>query len=106
MPESLRNVLGRLGPPEDIIAAELEGDMPARDSGRSSPAAPSPWGGLEIAAVALLAVGGIVLPLLGTMVGLALVWVSPRWGTQDKLVATGIGLLPLLLVTAILAANP
>ena len=55
----------------------------------------SPWGGLEIAGVLVLGLGGLVLPVVGPLVGLGLVLSSPRWTRTHKLVAAGLCVLPL-----------
>jgi hypothetical protein len=80
---ALRNALERLGEPGDIAAA-AGGSVPA---GRA--------GGLEITAVVLLLLGGILglvasIPglLVGWGIGVILMWVSPRWGWPDKLLGT------------------
>ena len=64
-------------------------------------AAPMPgrWGGLEIAAVALLSVGTFALPVVGPIVGLALLWNSQRWSSREKTIATVLACLPLLLLS-------
>ena len=97
---SVRNVLDRLGPPEEIVRAEHEDPAPATTHQVGGPAGPavSPWGGLEVAALVTLAVGGIVLPGIGLLLGLLLAWLSDRWSTQQKLVASAIVLLPVILV--------
>jgi hypothetical protein len=73
----VRTVLERLGDPADIAAEARErfGVPPA------PPSAPTPW--LEIVAVVLL-----VIPFLGWVVGVILVWLSRIWSTRDKLVGT------------------
>jgi len=67
----------------------------------------SGWGGLEIAAVLLLAVGGFVVPFAGPLAGLVCAWISPRWTTVEKTVATliaGIGLvLPALVLLVVVS---
>jgi hypothetical protein len=45
-------------------------------------------GGLEVAAMLLLLFGGIPLLLVGWIVGVVLLWVSPRWRLTDKLLGT------------------
>ena len=65
----------------------------------------SPWGGLEIAAVVLLAVGPFVAPVVGTAVGLVLAWCSPRWSTGEKAVATILALVPAALLAVAFAAS-
>lgn len=57
----------------------------------------SGWGGLEIAAVVLLGLGSFVLPLVGPLVGLVLVFSSQRWSGREKGIATALTLLPGLL---------
>lgn len=61
------------------------------------PVAAAPrWGGLEIAAVALLIAGAFVLPVVGPGVGLACAWVSDAWTTQEKWIATALAAVPAL----------
>ncbi len=55
------------------------------------------WGGLEIAAVVLLGVGGFVLPLVGPVAGLVCAWISDAWTTNEKWVATAIATLVLVI---------
>ncbi len=85
-----RNVLERLGAPEEIVAAETGGD--------GAPAATPPptpvvergrrWGTLELAAILFLTVGAIFLPVVGPLIGIVLVWMSTAWTTRQKLIAT------------------
>jgi hypothetical protein len=42
----------------------------------------------DVVTVALLMVGGLLLPVLGWLVGAALLWSGPRWSTRDKLLGT------------------
>jgi hypothetical protein len=73
-----RNLLDRLGDPEQIaaaVAAETIGPQHSR------------LGGLEIAAVVLLLVGGVIF-VVGWLVGVVLLWASPRWRWTDKLLGT------------------
>jgi hypothetical protein len=79
----LRNALERLGEPRDIVA-EAGGPVVV---GRA--------GALEIAAVAVLLLAGIVglvvgIPgiVVGWGTGVVLLWVSPRWRWPDKLLGT------------------
>lgn len=60
----------------------------AAGSGSMPTAAGSPWTSVEIAAVALLALGGFVIPVVGPLVGLVLVWSSKAWTRKEKSVAT------------------
>ncbi len=97
---SVRNVLDRLGPPEEIVRAELEDLAPpvADQVGAAAEATGPPWGTLEVAALVTLAAGGIVLPVFGLLLGLLLAWLSDRWTTQQKLVASALALLPMILI--------
>jgi hypothetical protein len=73
----VRTVLERLGEPADIAAEARE-----RFGVPAEPARPAtPW--LEI--IALIA---LVIPFLGWLVGVVLVWVSRLWSTRDKLIGT------------------
>jgi len=65
--------------------------------------AASPWGALETAGVLVLGLGGLLIPVIGPLVGLALVLSSPRWTRTDKLVASGLCVLPVLLPVALIA---
>jgi hypothetical protein len=82
---TVRNVLERLGPPEEIVAAESEADAPAVP--RSST---SSWSAIEIIALLLLTLGAIFIPIFGPLIGLVFVWASTRWTTREKLIATAI----------------
>jgi len=88
---TVRNVLERLGPPEDIVAAEdgaaKEAPSSAAQSSTPVPAA-SPWGAIEIGALLLLTVGAVLLPIVGPLLGLVFVWISTQWTTRQKAIAT------------------
>jgi hypothetical protein len=73
--ESVPAILDQLGDPADIVQAS-DG---AAASGRA--------GGLEIAAVILLLVGGLLL-IIGWVAGCVMLWASPRWCWTDKLLGT------------------
>lgn len=72
---AIRNVLERLGDPADIAAEARErfGVQPTKHA--------TPW--LEVIALVLL-----VIPFLGWVVGVVLVWLSRLWTTRDKLIGT------------------
>lgn len=79
-PGGIRTVLDQLGSPEEIARAAGAAALPR-----------APGGGLgaaEIIAVIALLVGGIVVPVAGWVVGVVLLWTSPRWRTRDKLLGT------------------
>jgi hypothetical protein len=103
---SVRNILERLGNPADIVRIAADpafGDLPGRrtpvdalggyPAAVGAPAALPPQtgrgaGAHEIIAVILLLVGGIVVPVIGWVVGVVLLWSSSRWQTRDKLLGT------------------
>ena len=89
---AVRNLLDRLGTPEQIAAsAGVPEQAPAR---RSTIV-------LEVAALILLNLGGLIVPVVGWFVGVALLWASPRWTRGDKLIGTFVppgGLAGILLV--------
>jgi hypothetical protein len=72
----VRTLLERLGDPAEIAAEARE-----RFGVQPPPRASRPL--LEVAALVLL-----VIPFLGWLVGVVLVWLSRRWTTRDKLVGT------------------
>jgi uncharacterized membrane protein len=87
------NLLHELGSPEDIVAAA----QPERSTSLAAPSRPaSPWGALEMIAVLALTVGTFVLPIVGPLVGIVLVWGSTRWTRREKGIATVLTALPVL----------
>jgi HAAS len=112
---TVRNILDRLGSPEEIVAAEV--GLVGLPGG--TPVAPAPtrteprWGAIEVAAVALLCLAwpamflpfGQILWLGLGAIGLALVWASGVWTIRRKLVTTvgvtALYLLFLLLTTPV-----
>jgi uncharacterized membrane protein len=95
----IRNVLERLGDPADIAqeARQRFGVPPARS------------GAFEVAAVILLPIGGVVIPVLGWVAGVILLWTSRVWTTREKLAGTllfpGGLLLPILLLTGVVGVT-
>jgi Protein of unknown function (DUF1700) len=74
---AVRTVLERLGDPADIAAEARERfGLPAAPAKQATP-----W--LEV--IALVA---LVIPFLGWVVGVVLVWLSRLWTTRDKLIGT------------------
>jgi len=79
---SVRNVLERLGPPEEIVAAA-----------EPSPIRTTRPGGMEVAALIAL-----VVPFLGWFVGAVLVLLSRAWSRAEKLVGVLLLFLPVVLM--------
>jgi uncharacterized membrane protein len=82
----VRNLLDRMGDPADI-AAEARGaptEPPAaagQEHGRRS-------GALDVVALILLLLGGVVVPVIGWLVGVVLLWISSAWTARQKLLGT------------------
>ncbi len=93
---SIRNVLEQIGEPEAIAAEARERfDVQPRGMGLQ-----------EIAAVILLVVGGVIVPVVGWIIGVVLLWASSAWSTREKWIGTllfpgGLGLPFLLLAGGI-----
>ena len=75
----IRNILDRLGEPADI-AAEARYRFGVAEKKRA--------GAVEVGALILLPIGGIVIPVVGWIIGVVLLWVSDAWSTRDKLIGT------------------
>jgi hypothetical protein len=76
----VRAVLDRLGPPEEIVSAETGPDPVAPALQLGSPVH-------EVLAVAFLTFGSLI-PAVGWLVGVVLLWTSGRWTTREKVVGT------------------
>jgi uncharacterized membrane protein len=74
----IRTLLDRLGEPAEIAAEARErvGAQPVRRS----------W--VDILALVMLLVGGLILPVIGWFIGVVLLWTSSAWTTGEKLVGT------------------
>ncbi len=98
---AVHEALDRLGPPEEVAAAE-PGVLPPSARTRS-------WGPVEVVSVLALTLGTFLLPVFGPLIGLVLAWVSQQWTRREKVVATvlavGLGLLPVLLAIGLFAAT-
>lgn len=75
---AIRTTLDRLGEPEEIAAEARERHGAPRRS----------LGALEVWALILLLVGGVLLPGLGWFIGVALLWSSTLWSSKEKLIGT------------------
>jgi uncharacterized membrane protein len=84
---ALRTVLDALGAPEEIARAAVEQEPAA-----ALPHVPAQPGSQaaslrDVSTVLLLMFGGFLIGI-GWVVGVALLWTSPRWRTRDKWLAT------------------
>jgi len=104
---TVRNVLERLGPPEEIVAAEAGGEPDhttiIMGAAQAPAAAASPWGAVEIMAILFLTAGAVFIPIVGPVIGLVFTAGSGRWTTRQKLVASTIVLasLPLAVLVSL-----
>jgi hypothetical protein len=88
---AVRNVLDRLGPPEDIV--EAAEPPPDREQGA---------GKLEIAALIIL-----IVPFIGWLIGTVLVFASRVWPRRDKLIGALLLVLPIVVFSlGVVAAGP
>ena len=89
---AVRNVLDRLGPPEEIVEAA---EPPSPPDDRRA-------GVLEI--VALL---GLIVPFIGWLIGIILVFVSRAWSSRDKVIGAILLFLPVAVLSmGYVAAGP
>src|SRR5215216_3971379 len=59
----------------------------------------------DVAAIVLLLIGGLILPLVGWLVGIVLLWGSNAWNVRDKVIGTvfvpgGLGLAGFIVLLA------
>ena len=103
-------IIGRLGPPEALVASVRRGRMPPHLRMPVAPPEPVPGGGkpgaAEYTAVALLTTCAFVLPVVSAVAGMLLATGSTRWTARQKARAwalaggsAGGGLLLILLTT-------
>ena len=95
---TVRNVLERLGAPEEIVSAEGPPGVASGGSGGAAAALPGTVtrgaiGAMEIIALLLLTVGAFLLPIVGPLVGLLFVCLSNVWTRRQKIIATAIVLI-------------
>lgn len=106
---AVQRVLGRLGSPDEIVAAETEqpSDRPTRAESRLA----TWWHGLSVEARAMrfLTIGAVVLPFVGPLIGLWFVSGSARWALPQKrtagLIVFVLLALPAILVLPMVAAG-
>jgi hypothetical protein len=81
----IAKLLERIGDPEEIAAAAISDEPGIAASAK--PGQPSGLGTHEILAVFFL-ICGVVVPFVGWVVGLILLWTSRVWNRRDKLIGT------------------
>jgi len=83
---AVRTMLDRLGDPADIVAAAVENDPPGPPSDPGTQGQ-RPGIGLEVGAVVMLTAGSLI-PVIGWVVGVILLWSSGVWRRSEKLLGT------------------
>lgn len=94
---TVRNVLDRLGPPSEIVAAEGDVEPSALDARSPKTSASRPIS-TENRALLLLSLGAFVLPFVGPVLGLWVASGSTRWSLAQKRTAA--------MIVAVLLALP
>ena len=89
---AVRNVLDRLGPPEEIVEA-------------AEP--PSPHSQVRAGKLEITALIALIVPFMGWLIGIVLVFASRVWSRRDKLIAALLLLLPIVVLSlSFVAAGP
>lgn len=83
---AVRTMLDRLGEPADIVAAAMA-ESPAEHPRLPQAQSRRPGMGLEVGAVVMLTVGSLI-PVIGWLVGVILLWSSGLWRRSEKLLGT------------------
>lgn len=81
-PDPVRTALRRLGDPEAIAHQAYE------EAGLAMPTPQRRLGITEILALILLPIGSLLIPVLGWIVGVILLWVSDAWTRRQKIAGT------------------
>lgn len=81
----VRTALDALGTPEEIVGAQSPAEAPVFVP---RPVPRTARGPMEIFAVIFLLVGAFVVPALGWVIGVVLLWVSRAWTVPEKVVGT------------------
>ena len=82
-----RMMLDRLGGPDDIVAAALEIDPPEHREHPQSSQRRQQGIGLEVGAVVMLTAGSLI-PIVGWVIGVILLWSSGLWRRSEKILGT------------------
>lgn len=104
---TVRNVLERLGSPDEIVAAETGPDR-LMGGGQTRTTEPTVVGSralsVETRALILLTVGAVVMPVIGPVLGLWFVLASERWTLTQK--RTAMLIVGVLLVLPLVLLGP
>ena len=84
----VHRALDALGSPEEIVGTPAPAPAPPRFQMPQLPPPGSARGALEIVAVIFLLAGAFIIPVIGWVVGVVLLWVSKAWTTREKWLGT------------------
>jgi uncharacterized membrane protein len=82
-----RTMLDRLGEPHDIVAAAMEFDPPDHPTHPQTSQRRQQGIGLEVGAAIMLTAGSLI-PIVGWLIGVMLLWSSGLWRRSEKILAT------------------
>lgn len=84
---AVRTMLDRLGEPADIVAAAVDDGSPGQPAYPKAHQRRQHGLTLEVAAVLMLTVGSLI-PVIGWLVGVVLLWSSGLWRRSEKVLGT------------------
>ena len=99
--DAARDRIAQLGDPA-FIAAEARGETRVHTAGRKAGRESRAY---VIVAALAIAVGGYIVPVVGALVGYAMVWLSRAWKRWEKVVATSVPVAVGLVTSAFLYAS-
>jgi hypothetical protein len=87
-----------LGDP-NFIAAEARAESATSPGANQNPVRSTAW--FDVIAALLLMVGGVVIPFVGWLAGVTMVWISRTWTRGEKWIATLVPFAPIAIVAVI-----
>lgn len=87
-----------LGDP-NFIAAEARAESAASPGANQNTVRRTAW--FDVIAALLLMVGGVVIPFVGWLAGVTMVWISRTWTRGEKWIATLVPFAPIAIVAVI-----
>ncbi|MEV0677139.1 hypothetical protein AB0I60_11505 [Actinosynnema sp. NPDC050436] len=98
----VREVLDRLGTPEEIVDAEFDAETPGPrgEPPRREPPVREPLRRRDVVGLLLVLVGGFAVPPVGYLVGAALVGTSRRWPVVVRVLLVGLPCVAAVVVVA------